>query len=88
MADISDLRLVANRRGGMSIVYESRAYILRYTGKRMANWGCSKVQKWLTTNMDMTAVLKRTPHSDDCMVDEHIAHKMEKWAKLLFIIHH
>ncbi|KRZ01868.1 hypothetical protein T11_16877 [Trichinella zimbabwensis] len=47
MADISELRLVTNRRG---------------------------------------AVLRRTPHSDDCPVDEKTAYKMEKRATLLFII--
>ncbi|KRY07577.1 hypothetical protein T12_6164 [Trichinella patagoniensis] len=39
MADIPELPLVTNCRGDTSIVYENRAYKLRYTGKRVKNWG-------------------------------------------------
>ncbi|KRX62278.1 hypothetical protein T09_10465 [Trichinella sp. T9] len=70
MAEFIKLRLVTNRRGGTSLVYEGRAYKLRYTGKRMKNWGCSKDRKGckggVTTNLDVTAVIRRTPHGDDC----------------------
>ncbi|KRY19949.1 hypothetical protein T12_7166 [Trichinella patagoniensis] len=68
-------------RGGTSLVYEGRAYKLRYTGKRVKNWGCSKDKKeckgGLTTNLDVTGVLRRTPHGDSCPVYEHIAYKMD-----------
>ncbi|KRZ72553.1 hypothetical protein T10_4293 [Trichinella papuae] len=44
MADIFELRLVANRCGGMSLVYEGRTYKVKYAGsKRVKCWGCSKV---------------------------------------------
>ncbi|KRY73095.1 hypothetical protein T4D_8872, partial [Trichinella pseudospiralis] len=49
MADIAELRLVTNRRGGTSFVYEGRSYKLKYrqTGE---NGGYSKdkerVQRW------------------------------------------
>ncbi|KRX32994.1 hypothetical protein T05_9698 [Trichinella murrelli] len=66
------------RRGGTSLVYEGRAY----TGKRVKNWGCSKDKKeckgGLTTNLDVTGVLRQTPHGDSCPVYEHIAYKMDK----------
>ncbi|KRY42635.1 hypothetical protein T01_9582 [Trichinella spiralis] len=42
-ADAFELRLVPNRCGGMSLVYENRAYKLKYaTPKRVKFWGCSK----------------------------------------------
>ncbi|KRX11445.1 hypothetical protein T07_81, partial [Trichinella nelsoni] len=41
MADDSDLRLVPNRRGGMSLVHEGRAYKLKRAG-RQKYWRCSK----------------------------------------------
>ncbi|KRY54981.1 hypothetical protein T03_7680 [Trichinella britovi] len=70
------------RRGGTSLVYEGRAYKLRYTGKRVKNWGCSKDKKeckgGLTTNLDVTGVLRQTPHGDSCPVYEHIAYKIDK----------
>ncbi|KAL1227889.1 tRNA (uracil(54)-C(5))-methyltransferase [Trichinella spiralis] len=39
------LRLVTNRCGGTSLVYESRAYKLRYTGKRLKNWRLWRSEK-------------------------------------------
>ncbi|KRZ50731.1 hypothetical protein T02_9965, partial [Trichinella nativa] len=36
----------------------------------------------VTTNLDVTAVIRRTPHGDDCPVDEHTAYRMEKRAIL------
>ncbi|KRY42061.1 conserved hypothetical protein [Trichinella spiralis] len=36
----------------------------------------------VTTNLDVTAAIKRTPHGDDCSVDEHTAYRMEKRAIL------
>ncbi|XP_003369019.1 conserved hypothetical protein [Trichinella spiralis] len=36
----------------------------------------------LTTNLDVTAMLSRTPHGSSCPVEEHIAYKMEKRAIL------
>ncbi|KRY13490.1 hypothetical protein T12_14761 [Trichinella patagoniensis] len=86
MTEFIKLRLVTNRRGGTSLVYEGRAYKLRYTGKRVKNWGCSKDKKGckggVTTSLDATAVIRRTPHGDDCPVGEHTAYRMEKRAIL------
>ncbi|KRX70139.1 hypothetical protein T06_322 [Trichinella sp. T6] len=42
MADISELGLVTNCCGGMSFVYESRAYKFKFTGKQRKCCGCSK----------------------------------------------
>ncbi|KRX50751.1 hypothetical protein T05_6879 [Trichinella murrelli] len=36
----------------------------------------------VTTNLNVTAVIRRTPHGDDCPVDEHTAYRMEKRAIL------
>ncbi|KRX21488.1 hypothetical protein T07_7758 [Trichinella nelsoni] len=42
-ADAFELRLVPNCCGGMSLVYEDRAYKLKYASpKRAKCWGCSK----------------------------------------------
>ncbi|KRY29148.1 hypothetical protein T01_10964 [Trichinella spiralis] len=61
-SDFPKLRLVTNRCGGTSLVYESRAYKLRYTGKRLKNWRLwrSECEGGLTTNLDVTAVLRQT----------------------------
>ncbi|KRY83249.1 hypothetical protein T4D_11071 [Trichinella pseudospiralis] len=40
MADISEMRLVANRDGSMSLAHESK---LKHTGKQKKYLGCSKV---------------------------------------------
>ncbi|KRZ29285.1 hypothetical protein T4C_12718 [Trichinella pseudospiralis] len=83
MADIAELRLVTNRRGGTSLVYEGRSYKLRYrqTGEK---WGYSKkgCKDGLSTNLDVTAVLRQTSHSKNCPVDEDIAYQMENRAML------
>ncbi|KRZ69020.1 hypothetical protein T10_5629 [Trichinella papuae] len=45
MTDISELRLVANRMsvgGGMSLVFEGKAYKLKHTNKQKKCWRCSK----------------------------------------------
>ncbi|KRX42967.1 hypothetical protein T05_11991 [Trichinella murrelli] len=59
---------------------------LPYTGKRVKNWGCFKDKKvceaGLATNLDVSAVIRRTPHVDDCQVDEHKDYRMEKRAIL------
>ncbi|KRY50954.1 hypothetical protein T03_2785 [Trichinella britovi] len=36
----------------------------------------------VTTNLDVSAVIRRTPHVDDCQVDEHKDYRMEKRAIL------
>ncbi|KRY33222.1 conserved hypothetical protein [Trichinella spiralis] len=74
MADIPKLRLVTNRRGNTPLVYEGRAYKLLHTGKRDKK----ECKRGVTNNLDVTAVIRRTPHGDDSPVDEHIAYKMEK----------
>ncbi|KRY84483.1 hypothetical protein T4D_11597 [Trichinella pseudospiralis] len=82
MTDISDLCLVTNRCGGTSLVYERRAYKLRYTGKRVKSWGCSKDKKgcggasW--TNLDVTSMIKQNDYIGSCLVDEYLAYKLEK----------
>ncbi|KRZ11369.1 hypothetical protein T11_3547 [Trichinella zimbabwensis] len=86
MADIPELRVVSNRCGGMSVVYEGRAYKLKYDGKRVKYWGCSKDKQGckgaISTNLDVTIVLRQRPHMETCPVDEHVAYIMEKRAIL------
>ncbi|KRX25325.1 hypothetical protein T07_13852 [Trichinella nelsoni] len=64
----------------MSIVYEGRAYKLKYTGKRRRD------KKWckdsVFTNLDVTSVLGQIPHMEACPMDPHLAYKMEKMAVL------
>ncbi|XP_003382182.1 conserved hypothetical protein [Trichinella spiralis] len=82
MADDSDLRLVPNRRGGMSLVHEGRAYKLKRAGRRILEVlekGCGGA---VWTNLDVTTVIKRNDHIESCPVDEHLAYKMEKKAFL------
>ncbi|KRX19580.1 hypothetical protein T07_7440 [Trichinella nelsoni] len=88
--------LVTNRRGGTSLVYEGRAYKLRYTGKRVKNWECSKVCALKILNIIRSVLVKDKKrckggittnldadfHGDDCPVDEHTAYRMEKRALL------
>ncbi|KRY73098.1 hypothetical protein T4B_4418 [Trichinella pseudospiralis] len=42
MADISEVRFVANCDGSMSLVHESK---LKHKGKQKKYWGCSKKQR-------------------------------------------
>ncbi|XP_003371096.1 conserved hypothetical protein [Trichinella spiralis] len=82
MADDSDLRLVPNRRGGMSLVHEGRAYKLKRAGRQILEVlekGCGGA---VWTNLDVTKVIKRNDHIESCPVDEHLAYKMEKKAFL------
>ncbi|KRY53001.1 hypothetical protein T03_9472 [Trichinella britovi] len=72
MADVSELRLVKNRYGGLSLVYEGRAYKLKHTGCKGAMW----------TNLEVTAVISQKDHMENCPMDEHLAYKMEKKAIL------
>ncbi|KRY58571.1 hypothetical protein T02_7485 [Trichinella nativa] len=44
MPDDSELHLVKNRYGGLSLVYEGRAYKLKRTCKATKYWLCSKVR--------------------------------------------
>ncbi|KRX34778.1 hypothetical protein T05_7185 [Trichinella murrelli] len=82
MADVPDLRLVPNCCGGMSLVYEGRAYKLKRSGKQKY-WkdkkGCGGA---IWTNLDVTSVSKQNDHIESCPVDEHLAYKMEKKALL------
>ncbi|KRZ02765.1 hypothetical protein T11_11240 [Trichinella zimbabwensis] len=86
MADVPELHLVPNRSGSMSLVFEGRAYKLRYTGKQKKHWVCSKDKKScggaIWTNLDVTSVIKQNDHIENCRVDEHLAYKMEKKAIL------
>ncbi|KRY26698.1 hypothetical protein T01_12254, partial [Trichinella spiralis] len=76
MADISELGLVTNCCGGMSLVYEGRAYKFKFTGKQRKCWGCSKDKKGykdaVSTNVDITAVLRQTCHMGASPVDQHL----------------
>ncbi|KRX58645.1 hypothetical protein T09_12395 [Trichinella sp. T9] len=94
MADVSELRLVKNRYGGLSLVYEGRAYKLKHTGKQKKYWGCSKARAEcaasdkqgckgaMWTNLEVTAVISQKDHMENCPMDEHLAYKMEKKAIL------
>ncbi|KRY19981.1 hypothetical protein T12_2042 [Trichinella patagoniensis] len=81
MADVPDLRLVPNCCGGMSLVYEGRAYKLKRAGKQKY-WRCSKNKKGcggaIWTNLDVIWVTKQNDHIESCPADEHLAYKMEK----------
>ncbi|KRX58435.1 hypothetical protein T09_12079 [Trichinella sp. T9] len=85
MADVPELHLMQNRCGGMSLVYEGRAYKLKRAGTQKY-WRCSKDKKGcggaIWTNLDVTSVIKRNDHIESCPVDEHLAYKMEKKAVL------
>ncbi|KRY71692.1 hypothetical protein T4A_10617, partial [Trichinella pseudospiralis] len=86
MAAISELRLVKNRYGGLSLVYEGRAYKLKRTGKEKKYWLCSKDKQGckavICTNLEVTTVIHQNDHIETCPVDEHLAYKMEKKAIL------
>ncbi|KRY29922.1 hypothetical protein T03_11516, partial [Trichinella britovi] len=86
MADISELCLVPNRGGSMALVFEGRAYKLKQTGKQKKCWRCSKDKKGckgaVWTDLEVTAVINRKDHVENCQVDEHMAYKMEKKALL------
>ncbi|KRX86913.1 hypothetical protein T4E_10995 [Trichinella pseudospiralis] len=75
MADIPILRLVTNP---CSIVYESRAYKLKYTGTP-ENRGMFQSAK---LDYASTQKLTRTPHGNDCPANDHAAYKIEKQAML------
>ncbi|KRZ65749.1 hypothetical protein T10_10096 [Trichinella papuae] len=82
MADISELRLVPNRGGSMSLNFEGRAYKSKHTGKQKKYWRCSKLRGAVWTDFEMTAVINRKDHVETCGVDEHLTYKMEKKALL------
>ncbi|KRZ84014.1 hypothetical protein T08_12659 [Trichinella sp. T8] len=69
MADVPDLRLVPNCCGGMSLVYEGRAYKLKRAG-RQKYWRCSKDKEGcggaIWTNLDVTTVIKRYDRIKSC----------------------
>ncbi|KRZ64979.1 hypothetical protein T10_10442, partial [Trichinella papuae] len=82
MADISELRLVPNLGGSMSLDFEGRAYKLKHTGKQKKYWRCSKLRGAVWTDFEMTAVINRKDHVETCGVDEHLTYKMENKALL------
>ncbi|KRX71205.1 hypothetical protein T06_9410 [Trichinella sp. T6] len=59
----------------MPLVYEDRAFKLKYTGKRRKGWECSKDKKWckdsVSTNLDVTSMLRQITHMDTCPMDPH-----------------
>ncbi|KRZ96690.1 hypothetical protein T08_15203 [Trichinella sp. T8] len=87
MADVPELHLVQNRCGGMSLVYEGRAYKLKRVGTQKY-WRCSKDKKGcggaIWTNLDVTSVIKRNDHIESCPVDEHLLYKMEEKASAMY----
>ncbi|KRX47463.1 hypothetical protein T05_15834 [Trichinella murrelli] len=91
MPDDSELHLVKNRYGGLSLVYEGRAYKLKRTCKATKYWLCSKFilaqdkqgcKAVIWTNLEVTAVIHKNDHIETCPVDQHLAYKMEKKAIL------
>ncbi|KRZ92557.1 hypothetical protein T08_15338 [Trichinella sp. T8] len=86
MPDDSELHLVKNRYGGLSLVYEGRAYKLKRTCKATKYWLCSKDKQGckavIWTNLEVTAVIHKNDHIETCPVDQHLAYKMEKKAIL------
>ncbi|KRX82813.1 hypothetical protein T06_16344 [Trichinella sp. T6] len=83
MSVVPEIRLVQNRCGGTSLVYEGRAYKLKRAARKKY-WRCSQDKKGcggaVWTNLDVTTVIKRNDHIESCPVDEHLAYKMEKRA--------
>ncbi|KRX41172.1 hypothetical protein T05_3308 [Trichinella murrelli] len=49
MSADSELRLVTNRCGKLSLVFEGKAHKLKYTGKKKKYWRCSKIYTQCTT---------------------------------------
>ncbi|XP_003376080.1 conserved hypothetical protein [Trichinella spiralis] len=86
MPDDSELQLVINRYGGLSLVYEGRAYKLKRTCKATKYWLCSKDKQGckavIWTNLEVTTVINQNDHIETCPVDQHLAYKMEKKAIL------
>ncbi|KRZ65349.1 hypothetical protein T10_8479 [Trichinella papuae] len=80
MADISELRLLPNRSGGISLLYESRAYRFKHTGKQKKYWRCSKLRGAVWMDLEVTAVIDQKDHVETCQLDEHLAYKMKKNA--------
>ncbi|KRX77306.1 hypothetical protein T06_964 [Trichinella sp. T6] len=74
---MAELHLVPNRCGGMSLVYEGRAYKLKRAG-RQKYWRCSKDKEGcggaIWTNLDVTSVIKRNDPIESCQVDEHLTY--------------
>ncbi|KRZ01554.1 Protein NYNRIN [Trichinella zimbabwensis] len=80
MADISELRLLPKSSGGISLLYESRAYRFKHTGKQKKYWRCSKITlkpagymstwpiKWRKVRfLTNTVAKKRNPSSPSTM---------------------
>ncbi|KRZ18783.1 hypothetical protein T11_4535 [Trichinella zimbabwensis] len=68
MADIFELRLVPNRCGGMSLVYEGRTYKVKYAGSKrfVLEWDKQGCKSAISTNLDVTTVLKQIPYMETC----------------------
>ncbi|KRZ15185.1 hypothetical protein T11_16070 [Trichinella zimbabwensis] len=70
MANISELRLVANQGGSMSLVHEGRIYKLKHTGKQKKYCRCSKDKEgcggamWM--GLEVTAVIDRKDYVETC----------------------
>ncbi|KRY70349.1 hypothetical protein T4A_10291 [Trichinella pseudospiralis] len=81
MADITELRLVANRGVRMSLGFERIAYKLKQVCKQKKYWRCSRDRKdcgnsvW--TDVEVTAVINQNDHIEIWRIDEHLANRME-----------
>ncbi|KRX88286.1 hypothetical protein T4E_8382 [Trichinella pseudospiralis] len=81
MADITELRLVANRGVRMSLGFERIAYKLKQVCKQKKYWRCSRDRKdcgnavW--TDVEVTAVINQKDHIEIWRIDEHLANRME-----------
>ncbi|KRY60108.1 hypothetical protein T03_3427 [Trichinella britovi] len=61
MSADSELRLVTNRCGKLSLVFEGKAYKLKYAGKKKKYLGCSKIytQDAMCRNLKVTAIISQ-----------------------------
>ncbi|KRY82074.1 hypothetical protein T4D_16 [Trichinella pseudospiralis] len=81
MADITELRLVANRGVRISLGFERIAYKLKQVCKQKKYWRCSRDRKdcgnavW--TDVEVTAVINQKDHIEIWRIDEHLANRME-----------
>ncbi|KRY38440.1 hypothetical protein T01_14754 [Trichinella spiralis] len=74
MANVSELRLVPNFRGTMSLIYNGRSYRLKHTGKRNKYWRCSKDREGckgvVWTDLNVTQVIRQKDHMRNCPMDQ------------------
>ncbi|KRY42763.1 hypothetical protein T01_14760 [Trichinella spiralis] len=73
MSANSELRLVTNRCGKLSFVFEGKAYKLKHTGKKKKYLGCSKnkigCRNEMCRNLKVTAIISQKDRVERFPVD-------------------